>query len=1335
MSEIYIPRTLYRDDDTTITETELLPRSSVLIVLAEPGAGKTRLLENLARSLDTVPLRASIFRNRKNARSNSALVVDAIDEVARIDQLATEDIIAKAHEHANGPVVFASRAGEWNTSFTRYVHDCFGTEPTVVRLQPFDEGEQRRLFEGWFPDEAFDAFLNEARRFEVAPLLGNPQFLQLLGEAYIESGRHYSSKAQIFTDAVRRLAHEKPTASGQRDRPPSDDIIAVAEQIFAKILLSGAVGVSQVEQLGDRDYPYLKSLYRDNDAAMGFVLHTRLFKPSSDPDQHEPVHRLVAEYCAARYIVGRVADPGDHLSLKRVLAIIAPNRVVRDELRGMLGWMAALGNREVQEAAIELDAYAVLSNGDPSQLLSSVKSKLLVRLRVLAAEDPDFRRSDRWRTFNVGTFFDAATLEELRSLLQPPATDELQALILELLRSSKAAAELQPEIAALMLDKDANYRVRRLALSALLDIPTFAGIEELRALIAENTSTSLRVAATLVSKRDFSVVDAETAVALFRQFALLYPSAPRVREREVGSRHFIKQLIQALSLPKIEHLLNALTDDLHCTCGNEKDYNCTCRVGVSKIVGGLLDQYFELHSGPCDPATIWRWTKNLNFSYGSNDASRFKSVEFLQQNANVRQAIHLLALEGISGAEAVQNALAPFYYGTRHAGLRLRPQDMYVLADHAFVSGNMDLWASMWVQHLRDSEIRAEVPLRTLMRRHSNADDRFLAIWAKRQRWAKQREQEENKSWRHRHRRYALREARIKEGNLQYAQSNRDLIESGRHWGYLKDFANYYLLEPEKMSEVIDDPRTAETALKNCFSFLSDDVPPIEMLSSGEGWGIAHVLHAACLAHFREHGSLEAIDRKVLTAVKTDAGGYPAYQEGEQESFEAEIDRLIFAQATEAEAFLRAYVEPQLSLSTDRHANVDWLESQAAFRDFRERLPLEWLRNFPAMPIQAMRSLFGMAAQYGDRQELLTLIQARVAEPYVETVGTPTDAPEKMRREHWLISSFFFDEHPDVAWPLLKSNPNSLFLIDERAGRFGPQEGNIWPSLSAEKIYMIFDAFCEAWPKVFLPSGYGTGDPPGERAYRFLTDVVWRIGNDLPDRSMPVIDRMLCDPRFAGFEKALRSLRAETVRRLALQDFRPPSPKEVCQLFDKNGIASVEDLRALFVEELERMQIWLDGEETNPVDQFYSGGKRVDENTARNRIVDRLKARMTALNLAVVIEHQMADQNRCDITVSAILDGIARLLVIEVKGQWHSALFTAAAQQLDSRYAIHPNAERQGIYLALWFGPNEKVAGLKNTDISTPMELRTKILTEMPSELHGFIDVFVLDLSRLAAVS
>ena len=222
---------------------------------------------------------------------------------------------------------------------------------------------------------------------------------------------------------------------------------------------------------------------------------------------------------------------------------------------------------------------------------------------------------------------------------------------------------------------------------------------------------------------------------------------------------------------------------------------------------------------------------------------------------------------------------------------------------------------------------------------------------------------------------------------------------------------------------------------------------------------------------------------------------------------------------------------------------------------------------------------------------------------------------------------------------------------------------------------------------------------------------------------------MIADARFAGFANTLRTLRAESTKKFALTGFTAPTPQEVVSMFDAKGIASVEDLRAFAVEELQSLQAWLRTAETNPLSTYYQGGKHVDENTARNRVVDSLTFRMTAMNMSVVIEHHMADSNRCDFTVSAMIEGRRRLLVVEAKGQWHDEVFTAASAQLNERYASHRDAEQQGIYLVFWFGPETKVGGRVKHGIATAVELRERIVDDMPPKLRGLIDVVVLDLS------
>ncbi|WP_235891703.1 hypothetical protein [Klebsiella spallanzanii] len=87
-STFYLEHT-FTHDDRTYTESELLAASKYIVVLAEPGGGKTELMKSLALKLNISVSNASVFAYVGADKENSPLILDAVDEVARIDQSVT----------------------------------------------------------------------------------------------------------------------------------------------------------------------------------------------------------------------------------------------------------------------------------------------------------------------------------------------------------------------------------------------------------------------------------------------------------------------------------------------------------------------------------------------------------------------------------------------------------------------------------------------------------------------------------------------------------------------------------------------------------------------------------------------------------------------------------------------------------------------------------------------------------------------------------------------------------------------------------------------------------------------------------------------------------------------------------------------------------------------------------------------------------------------------------------------------------------------------------------------------------------------------------------------
>ncbi len=1338
-STFYLERN-FTHGDRTYTERELLAASTHIVVLAEPGGGKTELMKSLALKLNTSVSNASVFAHVGADKENSPLIIDAVDEVARIDQSGIYKLLALARTSKPSRVIMSSRSSEWGLASTRIFEKFLGVAPVVVRLREFDQDEQHAIFKHHAPAEDFFAFQTEVTRFSLDMLLPNPQFLKMFTDAYLESDRRFADKRSIFALAVERLAKEVNPDIPKASVPLSvAQKIAFSAEVYAKLLLSGAEGVSIIDTAANRMYPMLPALFSGSTACYD-ILSTQLFKPGDNEDQHRPVHKIVAEYCAADYLIERIADPADELTLTKCLSVIAPNGITRDELRGLLGWMAALGNRSVQGAIIELDAYAVLANGDPSQLERSSKRQLLHRLKEIEATDPYFRRSDFWRRFSAAGFFTQDVVEEIKPLLATSNDGHLRALILELLADSPVNSQLVPELSLIILNPNEPEHIRTLARRCLLNVKEYDFIGTLAVLIFEASNIALNIAANIIEVTGAEKFDHKYLSGFLRVCANLYPDHKEQFERVVGSRYFIKKLISCFSLHTLELLLDELTHNLHCHCG-KKSYECDCRNGISKIVGSMVDRYFELAQAPFDPVRIWQWTGNLNF-HRQCQSDQSKSVQVLRENDTLRQGIIAHVFGPLTDRKEIFNIRVEKFDGHlhSHSGLHLWRKDYKFLLDLAFKTDNVDLWASFLVNHQRYKNREEQGPddLRAQMRQHALSKPAFMREWARYNNAMKLSEQEDQ-VWRFRHsrsrKRHDRKQREICARNIEFVNENREVVEQGRHWNCLVRFAELVLMNPERIELEFGDEALVRNALRNCLDFIAPEVPSLTKLAAlqceSQYAYSEMILYAACLEILRAEGSLERVDITLLTALRTHIHmGYDSVSTEERDALQAEVDRLIFPDSESAEKYLRQYVEPQL-VQPCPHPEIWLLNGEEVFSQSRAKLSIEWLRRFTDLSLDSVDAIFEIAAQYGDREDLKKIIAERCSEIMSGWPNPTEDEDFERKRIFWLVREFYFlKDITDTYWAWLKSDKDNLLHFYKRSGRMSRSEHRAWPELASIKIEAILDAFIEQWPRVELPDHWSSDSPEKEKAYRFLTDLIWSIESDIPDNAIPVLGRLLNAPRFTTLHKELQSIHAAQIRKKALRDFEPPTPDEIVQHLDCDSVVTVEGLRQLVLQELHDFQKAIDGGEFNSADRFYEKNERLDEVKSTEIIAERLNLRLEPQGISITPEHQLKDQNRSDFTASKLIGGKRRLLVTEVKGQWHRELYSAASAQLYERYSIHPDAEQQGIFLVIWFGEGETVAGRKRHGIKTAQELKINIEAVLPADLRGLVDVFVLDVSR-----
>jgi hypothetical protein len=172
------------------------------------------------------------------------------------------------------------------------------------------------------------------------------------------------------------------------------------------------------------------------------------------------------------------------------------------------------------------------------------------------------------------------------------------------------------------------------------------------------------------------------------------------------------------------------------------------------------------------------------------------------------------------------------------------------------------------------------------------------------------------------------------------------------------------------------------------------------------------------------------------------------------------------------------------------------------------------------------------------------------------------------------------------------------------------------------------------------------------------------------------------------------------------------------------------DLQAVIVEELAVAQSKIRSDDADSWQGFYDDhGVPRDEERCRDHLLTLLRQGGTGIVFSP--EEHVGANKEVDIGCST---GTLRM-PIEIKGQWHSALWRAADNQLEAQYMRDWRAEGHGIYLVLWFGdlvPKQKrlYSPGKGLTPSTPKEVRQLIIARSRSAQLGHIAVVVLDLSR-----
>lgn len=451
------------------------------VLIGDPGAGKSDVFHARSQAEQGTYVSARDFVEvTPQLEANALVFIDGLDEISAGTAMgftALGQIRTKLQQLGAPRFRIACREADWRGNADRQALEYLVGQDNFqeLHLDPLGREESASLVAYWRPNaqETPVEFIRKAEAHDLGGLLGNPQTLRMLVEATASGWP--ASKTQVYEMACIELVKETNDvrlASAHASLRPDSELLHAAGYLCALMLLSSKASIvwSKAQTLPANSFR-VTELPRHQTAptlaSCQAALETRLFRGGGG--SFEPVHRTVAEYLGARYLVQRI-----HAGLpsSRVLALmLGEDGGTVPELRGLHAWLAVAATGNLRTELVDHDPLGIVLYGDAQAFTHLEKLHLLEALSREAKRYEHFRSSN-WASQPFGALATADMEEEFRELLASPDRSPhhlaLVDCILDALTHGHDMPGLKPELERLIRDAGYGTDSRRKALRLLI---------------------------------------------------------------------------------------------------------------------------------------------------------------------------------------------------------------------------------------------------------------------------------------------------------------------------------------------------------------------------------------------------------------------------------------------------------------------------------------------------------------------------------------------------------------------------------------------------------------------------------------------------------------------------------------------------------------------------------------------------------------------------------------------------------------------------------------------------------------------------------------------------
>ncbi|MDJ0977176.1 MAG: hypothetical protein QNI87_01430 [Erythrobacter sp.] len=1305
-----------------------------IVLLGEPGLGKSKTLKMMGDEIGVTPVRASTLSHSSSPASfveGGVILVDGIDELAsRKDGDALELVFARLRESGASRFVAACRSREWTAFAARGVE---WAQPLSCRLSPLEWTEALELLRIECSSVEPEKVLNHLDNVGLAELYQNPLTLSLIGSVASKRTGLPRTRGELFDLATAQLVVEHdperaPSALAELDLESALDAAGAA---MAAILIAGLEAIADTGAVPSAQYELALGDIAKLPLAthISTVLSSKLFV-SIGVGKAAPLHRVIAEFLGARWLSKTCRTKRVR---RRLYEALTPGGNVPASLRGLHAWLVYHDDRFAQ-AAIDTDAYGLIRHGDVSLLSDTMGRYLLDSLVALGEKSEWFRASD-WGSAPLGGLMRKSLADPVRELICSETIPfHTRSLIIESLAGTQLARDLRPELEEILANRAFSYHERAEAVDALFDFwdqPELA--ERLRTLSNLGDEDSTRIARRLYEKSTSAFPSELIVRVIVADFGLLASPWPKVRDQRSRTLRWSEPLIERIPAASAPSIL----DGLAAYIGMDPNLHWSLRSDFARIMAGLVAISLNTgHAGKNDAARIWSWLSAIDRLDRDRSDDIGPLIEALRNAEDVRRAVQDYALKVPLSEEELWRA--EYDLAKNHVGLISYPGDAQRLLFECDYSNRLQPAVRRYfkdclrIAYTADAGDLSE-EANAFVARFVSGDEEYEAFLRKlinppKQDWEKRQEKEAAKrararrvarEWRRR--RYGEDAAALRSGDVNALFKPASV--------YLGRIGNEsHASDPNKRVIEWCDETTADILLVGLETFLKaslllDPKAVSNSLASGGYCRWRYVVYAAMVAREIAGCGYEdlAQDRRfAMLMVCHDEGSYALNHKLLGQALQR-LETETIGNPKERQAFIDEWLGPSIVANRRHIPGLYMMARKPEWRTAAIPLAAKWLSNCPDIDAVTELELIDILVSASEHKALADIARARDERVF----------PDIDRMLTWLAIDIMtrFDEVEDALGTLATDHPDFLWFL---RNRFQPERHGPLGWTSVDSAAWIIDAFRTLWPHERL-EGSGSGDCNGYDATNFLEGLIDRIAGEIEPAAIGALGS-LADAPTDSYTPKLRLAEASQQQAVAGRLFVPLPPQDLSELLADGPPATAVDLKVLVLETLEEAQAAIRGDDLDTVDLFWTDeGKPRTENECRDRLAGLISPKLENYNVLRMTEADMPAGKRADLAFA-----IGQIqLPLEAKGQWHDEVWDAAEGQLADLYLRDWRSNGLGIYLVFWFGDVPSATGrrLKLHPDGDPAPHDTSAMADMlryrlPPDRRRDITIVVLDCRR-----